>query len=266
MGRLSLVAAFCSFLGFAAEDPDVNINARYTVESAEVAAPAKKLARIPPSLQDEVRGLIGSRVDQGLLEDISRRLKRELRASSVAPRIVKGDQPDHVKVIFEPAWGVSIRAQSDDTRFVYHAKQGWSGRLNLYAESGKNTFGAGVVSDHNQLLERYAGWRAVYQRQELGTDRLRLGMEFETYHQQWNRATEEALRGQDAVPGTYRTRYNLQPVLTIVIAEPLTVSVGAGFQRFQTQFPAAVKESSNAVITSLRYRGRWEGPGSTGTT
>jgi len=86
-------------------------------------------------------------------------------------------------------------------------------------------------------------------------------MEFETYHQQWNRATEEALRGQNEVPGIYRTRYNLEPMLTIVIAEPLTINVGAGFQRFQTQYPAAVKESSNAVITSLRYRGRWEGPG-----
>jgi len=260
MSRLPLVAALLAGIALA-QDPDININARYTVESVEVAAPARKVARLPQPLRDQMQSLIGSKVDHTLLEDISRRLKRELKASSVVPKIVKGDQPDHVKVVFQPAWRVSLKASSEDANLVYHSKQGWSGQFAVSTEVGKNVLGAGIVSDNDKLLERYAGIRAFYRRQELGSDRLRLGMEFETFHQQWNRATEEALRGQETVPGIYRTRYNLQPVLTVVIAEPLTLSAGVSFQRFQTQYPAAVKESSNAAITSLRYRRRWEGPG-----
>ena len=43
-----------------------------------------------------------------------------------------------------------------------------------------------------------------------------------------------------------------------MLAEPLTLSVGASFQRFQKQFPAAHTEAANAVTTTLRYARRLE--------
>ena len=46
--------------------------------------------------------------------------------------------------------------------------------------------------------------------------------------------------------------------MTFVLAEPLTLTVGSSFQRFQTQFPAARTESANAVTTTLRLARRLE--------
>ena len=43
----------------------------------------------------------------------------------------------------------------------------------------------------------------------------------------------------------------------MVLADPLTLTVGVDIQHFQVQFPAATFEASNAVTTTLRYRRRW---------
>ena len=42
-----------------------------------------------------------------------------------------------------------------------------------------------------------------------------------------------------------------------LLADPLTLTIGVDIQHFQTQFPAARFEASNAVTTTLRYRRRW---------
>jgi hypothetical protein len=90
---------------------------------------------------------------------------------------------------------------------------------------------------------------------------VRLRFEFASYHEQWNRSTLDAI-GKDAlVPGIYRNRQDFSPVATIVLARPLTLSFGADFQRFDTQFPAAHTQSANAAITTLRYERRLEGWG-----
>lgn len=257
-----LVLAVAVSAACGAQEPDVNVNSRYTVESVDIAAPQKKLAKLTPGLRDDIQGLVGGKLDQGLLDQLGARLKEELKAHTVAPKITKGDQPEHVKVVFEVSWRHTVHFDSDDTKFAYHGKDGWSGHLNASTRVGKNKIGVGVVSDGEELVERYAGMRAYFRREEIGTDRIQLGFEFQTYHQQWNRDTQQALLNQDAIPGMYRTRYNLEPMLTVILAEPLTLQVGASFERFQTEFPAARKESANAVVTSLRYSGNWEGSGS----
>src|SRR5204862_195156 len=48
---------------------------------------------------------------------------------------------------------------------------------------------------------------------------------------------------------------------SIMLAKGLTLSFGAGFQRFDTQLPAARTQSANAAITALRYERRIEGWG-----
>src|SRR4029077_4464506 len=83
----------------------------------------------------------------------------------------------------------------------------------------------------------------------LGSDRVHLGFQFESYHPKWNRNTE-AVEGPEAL---YRNRQHFDPTLTIVIAKPLTSTAGVSFERFQTQFPAARIESANAVVNTLRY-------------
>jgi hypothetical protein len=93
----------------------------------------------------------------------------------------------------------------------------------------------------------------------LGTDRMRFRFAFEDYHEQWNQATVSQALASTEVPGIYRNRRNLEPELTFVLAKPLTLSVGASFQSFEQQFPAAQTESANALISTLRYHRHLEG-------
>jgi outer membrane translocation and assembly module TamA len=52
---------------------------------------------------------------------------------------------------------------------------------------------------------------------------------------------------------------DLQPVATLQLAKPLTLSVGARIERLETEIPAADSQASNAVITTLRYHRQLEG-------
>jgi outer membrane translocation and assembly module TamA len=54
----------------------------------------------------------------------------------------------------------------------------------------------------------------------------------------------------------YRTRQNFEPTVTFVLAKPLTLSVGAGFQLLEEEVPAAHTDAANALITTLRYHRR----------
>jgi outer membrane protein assembly factor BamA len=93
---------------------------------------------------------------------------------------------------------------------------------------------------------------------------VRLRFQVESYHDQWSPHTVDQLApqgniGLTDVSGIYRNRQNIEPELTFVLAKPLTLSVGASFQSFQEQYPAAETESANALTTTLRYHRRLEG-------
>jgi hypothetical protein len=121
----------------------------------------------------------------------------------------------------------------------------------------------GLVSDGDELVERYAGLTARYENTRLGSDRVHLQFEFDSFHEQWNSATLDRLApGPTGVPeaatAAYRTRQNFEPAVTFVIAEPLTLTVGASFERFQNQYPGAHMEAANAATASLRFHGQFD--------
>ncbi len=244
-------------LAWAGQAPDYNVNSRYTVESVEVS-PETARAKMSRALREELDKVAGQKFDPASLERLRWRIRSELRAPSVIQKVAKGAQREQVKVIFEI---VRRRTGADMNvpKFIYHSKQGWTGSVEVSNSAGRNRFNVGVLSDGDSLVERQAGIVARYEREAIGTDRVRLGFDFESYHQQWNRATLTALETDRNVPGIYRTRQNFAPRVTVSLADPLTLSVGVSFNRFQTQFPAARTEAANAVVTTLRFARRWEG-------
>jgi hypothetical protein len=250
--KVALLVALLSVVAFCNQEKDVNVNSRYTVESVEVKSVRKN--RLTQTLKDELKALVGQKLDHDILENLAQRIRTELRERKVIPKVQRGTKPLFVKVRFETRERLDLAVPS----FVYHSKEGWSGALDANNAIGDNEFGFGIVSDGDREIERYAGIRARFRRNSLGTEHLRLHFDFESYHQQWNRATLQALEGGADIPGIYRTRQNFQPALSVVFAQPVTLMVGASFQRFQMQFPAARTEASNAVITSLRHHRRWE--------
>jgi hypothetical protein len=248
-----------SAMAFAADPPssnsEFNVNSRYTVESVEFDGERPGLSA---RLSEEVQRAIGQKLNTEALENLARQIQRELRARTVTHRVERGNQPDHVKVVFEvsrrdPRFEISV------PKFLYHAKQGWSAGVEATAALKGHRVTFGLVSDGDELAERYAGLLGRYENRRLGTDKLRLRVDLESYHQQWNGATLDELDRSPHVPGIYRTRSNIQPVLSVVPVRSLTLSAGVSMQHFQTQFPAARTEAANAVVTTLRYQRREEG-------
>ncbi len=113
----------------------------------------------------------------------------------------------------------------------------------------------GFVSDGDELLERYTGLQARYENSRLGSNRVRFRFEFDTFH--------DALERSNARPpdptGLYRTRENFEPVVTIQVARPLSVSFGASFEQMQNDGPTPRMEAANAFIASARFHYRIEG-------
>jgi hypothetical protein len=236
---------------------EVNVNSRYLVESVDIAGGSR--TQISRGLREQLESLVGQRLNQDLLDRVARRMRNELHARLVSPKVAKGTQPEQVIVLFEVK-GRSAKQNFDLSlpKGIYHSRQGWSGVLDAKFGVGDSRFNLGVASDGDSLIERFVGVRAGYENTHVGTDKVRLGFQFASYHEQWNLETLAHLAAAPDVPGIYRTRQDFAPSLTLALAEPLTITVGTSFQRFQKQFPAAHTEAANAVTTTLRYSRRLE--------
>jgi hypothetical protein len=262
----------CLFLGsllFAGTQDSDNVNTRYKVETVIVSgngwtadlslAGAGKLSA---SLRKRISALIGGALNPSALDDIATRLRKELDATTVTRHVLKGATPAYVKVVFQVE-DKSSRLDLSVPKFLYNAKQGGSGALEGTAKVKHNSFALGLVSDGDELVERYAGLTARYENTSLGSDRVHMQFEFDSFHEQWNRATLDRLApgptgALEAATAAYRTRQNFEPAVTLVIAEPLTLTVGASFERFQDQYPGAHMEAANAAAASLLFHEQFD--------
>lgn len=256
----------CSLLFGGTQDSEFNVNSRYTVEAVVVSGDgwtadvaADHDSKISSSLRKEMCALIGEKLNPTLLEDLSHRLRKEFHARTVEHRVLRGKSPDYVQVMFD----IRLRPTRFDVsvpKFLYNSSQGWTGAVEGTATVQHNGFTFGLVSNGDDLAERYTGMVARYENTQLGTNKVHLRFQFESYHEQWNPSTIDSLfqgNGTDT-SGLYRNRENFEPEVTFQISKPLSVSVGTSFQRFEEQYPAAHTEAANALTTGLRYHRRLE--------
>jgi hypothetical protein len=268
-----LACLVCGSVLFAGvPDGDSNVNTRYKVETVIVAGrgwstdfASGQDKKISFTLAKRITALIGDQLNPAALDDVAKRLGKELHAG-VSRRVVRGATPAAVRVVFQVGQP-NERFDASVSKFLYDAKQGWSGAVEGVANIRQNAFALGVVSDNDDLVERYAGVTARYENHRLGTDDVHFQFEFESYHEQWNRNTLQQL--PPALPvasfeagtsGVYRTRQDFEPAIAIVLAEPLTLTVGASFERLQDQFPGGHIEAADAVVSTLRYHRRLDEP------
>ncbi len=235
----------------AAAASSANVNARYIVESVNfIGVESRAITNaLSSSLKAELKQVVGANLDSTKLERLASRMKDELRATHVLVHVTKGTMPEHVSVNFEVAKKpVDLKV----AKFLYDTKQGWSGEGSATTRWAGNAFTIALASDGDELLERYAGIRAKFERDSLGTDRLGLRFEFDDFHEMWNPATS----GADP-SGTYRTRQVFTPEARVTIIAPLEFDFGVSFARYRPSTPGAETESSNAVVSTLRYHQRW---------
>jgi len=241
------------------QDSDLNVNRRYTVDSvivagkgwrSDVAEPSDKLSN---GLRRDLLALVGQKLNPSVLDGLASRIKKELDARDVNQHIVRSDTPYHVRVEFEvkPA-GTALHANL--TKLLYSSRDGWSGGGMVGFTARQNTLLFGLTSDGDTLNERFAGINARYENKYLGTDRIGLRFDFESYHEQWNRNTLDAIARNPGLTGdAYRTRQTFAPVVTIALAKPLTLELGAAFERFGAASTDAPDQGANAVVAALRY-------------
>jgi hypothetical protein len=237
------------------QQSELNVNSRYTVESVELSGDAD--TGVSPGLRKELARLVGENLNPSVLDQLAKQIRHELHVKSVTHRVLRGSQPEHVKVVFDIG-GRAAKFDVSVPKFLYHSSEGWSGLVEGTTTVGDNGFTFGLVSDGDELTERYTGLIARYENRKLGTKRFRFRFQLESYHEHWNDATVASLsqippdRSGEA-PGLYRARQNFEPVATIVLAKPLTWSFGTSFERVQPQYPAAPTQASNSLVSTLRY-------------
>jgi len=249
------------------QDSELNVNTRYTVETVIISgdgwtadlASDQNEERISPSLRKQVAALIGDKLNPAALDDLAGKLCKEFRARTVTHRVLRGATPQYVQVLFE----IRLRPTRFDVsvpKFLYASEQGFSGAVEATATVGRhNGFTFGLVSDGDEMVERYTGLVARYENTRLGTDRVRAGFQFASFHEQWNSATRNALAVEAApgeAAGLYRARREIAPEITFVLARPLTLTVGARFEQIQESAGAGLADASNALVSDVRYRRR----------
>lgn len=243
---------FCSLLIAGNSQSEINVNSRYVVESVEFSGADE--GAFSTDLRQSVKKLIGENLDSEALDQLGKRIRKELHVRSVSHRVLRGFTPDHVRVVFEIK-GPPTKFEVSVPKFLYDSKQGWSAVVEGTSTIAHNSFTLGLVSDNDETTERYTGVTARYENNRVGTDRVRFRMDFGSYHEQWNRATLVANHETGDMLGIYRTRQEFEPVATIVVSKPLTVSFGAAFDRFESQFPTGlIEQGTNAAVAAVRYR------------
>ncbi len=245
--------ALAGLLSAGGQSDSLNVNSRYTVETVELSG---DVTRISNTLQQEIQAIVGEKFSPAALDDLAARIRKELRAKLVRHRVARGSSPETVRVVFEVTRR-SIEFDVSVPKFLYHAKQGWSGAVEGSTVVAHNAFTFGLVSDRDELTERYAGILARYENTKVGTDRMRFRFNFESFHEQWDGNTQR-LAGAGGAPNLYRERRNFEPIATFVIAKPLIVSLGTSFQLIQNQYPPARNQAANAIIAAVRFHREME--------
>jgi uncharacterized protein YbjQ (UPF0145 family) len=239
--------------------PDLNINSRYTIESINFSD--QHDYKLSNSALDDIRRLIGAKVSTEALDRLAQRIRGELRAYEVSFKLLRGAEPEAVRVLIQ----VDRAAGAVDAsvpKLVFNSQQGFSGVGEVASTLGSNVFTFRMLRDSDTLIERFSGIQARYDKVSLAGGRVRLGFEFDAYNDQYDPATIAALaaaRPSSPGAGAYGSRLNYEPSATFVLAEPLTLSVGFSFERLNNLPSDARPMSANAVIGTLRYHRRWTG-------
>src|SRR5262249_29138261 len=148
--------------------------------------------KLTPALRKDALALIGEKLNPQVLDEIGHRLRKEFHARTVEHRVLRGKSPEYVQVVYD----VHLKPARFDVsvpKFLYSSERGWSGAVEGTATVGHNGFTAGIVSDGDELPERFTGVVARYENTHVGTNRVQFRFAFEDYHEQWSSQTAEAV-------------------------------------------------------------------------
>ena len=239
-------------------DRDDNVNARYIVEHADIRGVPE--SELTAALQDDLRALVGQRLDSGAADRFQERLERELPDYDVSRRIQRGNEVGRIRLVYEarrkegPHW---LRFEPLRTNALFHSAQGWGAYLDLgMGYRGTIRFTPIVAIDNaDDLVEEYSGFGLRFETRKLGTHRLGASLEWSTFDQDWREATLAAIE-----PGSarlYEDRSTITPQLKFAFSPHLSVAAGVSISELEALAPATGSQMANAAIASIDFDRRW---------
>lgn len=256
---LALAASLPADQAFLRQAAETNVNQKYLIESVSLSGvelDQMESSKLPRSLRDRLKALVGARCDMASLEDIAAQIRRELHFRTVSERLLRGSSPDRIRVDFDAA-GHDLSFDVSVPRLLYSSLDKASGEVdaNFGLEGNKLTVGA--VSNGDDLTERFSGLKAKFETTGFAADRLHASLTFEDYHDTWNTATQAAAAGSGL--DLYRARWNVAPQLTYAAAGALLVSAGMSFEQMRPATAATPGQSANAATLDVHYGRKIEG-------
>ncbi len=236
-----------------------NVNSRYTVEAVELQGIDE--SRLSSSLRDEIRRKIGKKFHPDVFAELAMRIKQELHARAVSPKLQRGTNMENVKVLLdvEPRRSLIDPSRS---RIAFQSKQGLTGAGFIAVEGEQNLLRVGYANNGEDYVERSGGILATYQRKMLA-DRLRASFQFETFNSKWDRAIS---RNSTDGANFYSGRQTYSPTLIYSPNDNITLTGGFSVTNYTfsqaSQVPDLGRGSSHVMTSTLRLRRAWGEPAS----
>jgi len=242
---------------------DTDINSKYTVSHVELRGVQER--DLSPELQKDLHALADKPFDSDAADQIATRLRSEFPAYQVERRMSRGGQPGRVTLIYilrMPEWARWLRFEPIDANALFHSDQGWGAVLPLAISSRDVLISPRVAWDNaDDLIEEYSGFALRVESRRLGSERVGVFFEWATYDQDWRDATLAALPFNPQVPGLYRNRMSVTPLLKFAFTPQISVAGGVDVTELDplielddAPLPSLM---ANVAIGSVRYKQQW---------
>jgi hypothetical protein len=212
-------------------------------------------SKLSQSIRDEIKMMVGEKLDQDRAFQIQQRLSDELRPRHyVLRRVVKGSDRQHIVLVFDVKdvrW-IPFAAQPP-AHVIYHSKQHFSAAVGVnILDKSYTRLHFSLVNDQDELIERFAGFNIGFQATKIGTQHLGLALRYGRYREQWQPVTVDEARND-----IYRHRNTFDPVATFAFDPRLRITAGVSLSNLQIQYPEIHDANANAVTTSMHFHNLW---------
>jgi hypothetical protein len=241
-------------------EQQANINAKYIVEHVEIRGVSD--SAVTAEMHVDAQALTGKTLDSELAERLEARLKSAFTDYKVERRTNRGNEPGHIKVVFqltrteESRW---LRYEPLDSNAIYHSDQGWGAKVPLTMSGGDFMIVPRFAFDvGDELVEEYSGFGLRFESRRLGTERLGAYFEWSTFDQTWRDQTLAALGAYPRVPPPYRNRMTVTPLMKFAVTKQLTIGGGVSITELDAlDEPSADSQMANAAIGTVSFDQRW---------
>jgi hypothetical protein len=241
-------------------DRDENVNARYIVEQAEITGVPD--SEVSEALRNDLRALVGKRLDSGEADRLQERIERELPRYDVSRTIKRGSEVGRIRLLYEarkkepPPW---LRFEPLRSNLIYHSDQGWGGYWDFnIGERNISVVPTFALANSEDSVEEYSGVGLRFETRKLGTRRLGASFEWSWFDQDWRGQTLQALPFKPEVPAPYDTRTTITPLLKFALTPNVSLAGGVSISELKALAPATDSQMANAAVASIDFDRQWK--------